>query len=83
MNAKMNTGPCDASRATGFQGLVGQSDVLTLSVSSTEMQSLCDNPFRDSDWECSLTLLAYFLALSRGKIHTPSCKEEPRKDMYY
>lgn len=75
INTKMNTGLCEASHSTGCQGLVGQSDVLTLSVSSTEMQSLCDNPFWDFDWERSLTLLAYFLALSRGKIYTPSCKE--------
>lgn len=43
----MNTGPSDARRATGFRGLVGQSDVFTLFMSSTEMQSLSDNPFRD------------------------------------
>lgn len=49
INTKMNTGPSDASHSTGCQGLVGQSDVLTLSVSSTEMQSLSDNPFRDFD----------------------------------
>lgn len=77
----MNTGPFDVSHATGCQGLVGQSNVFTLSVSSTEMQSLCDNPFRDFDWECSLTLLAYFLAMSREKIYTPSCEEVQRKDM--
>jgi len=62
----MNRGFCDATDASACQRLVGQSDGLTLSVSSTEMQSLCDNPFRDFDRECSLTLLAYFLAPSCG-----------------
>lgn len=45
----MYAGPSDASHATGYRGLVGQSDVLALSVSSTEMQSVCDNPLRDFD----------------------------------
>lgn len=36
INSEMKTAPGDGHYATGHQGLVGQSDVLTLSLSSTE-----------------------------------------------
>lgn len=68
-------------RSPWARGLVGQSDVLTLSVSSAENRN--DNPFRDFDWERSLNLVTYFLALRKGEEkknpHTPFWEEGAEK----